>query len=71
MSKRTRIKIDPERCKGCLFCITVCNFKVLALSEKVNKRGMAYVEVVDPEKCRGCGLCAIMCPECCIEITEE
>lgn len=65
------IKIDREICKGCMFCITFCNFGVLSASGKVNRKGNPYVEVSFPGKCKSCGLCAIMCPECCIEIKGE
>ena len=65
------IKINKERCKGCLFCVTFCSFGVISQSGKVNKKGNSYVEVSLPEKCKACGLCAIMCPECCIEIKEN
>lgn len=66
-----RIKVDAEKCKGCLFCVNVCSFKVLAHSGRVNQKGLAYVAVVSADNCKGCGLCAMMCPDCCIELTED
>ncbi|MDD4956997.1 MAG: 4Fe-4S binding protein [Candidatus Omnitrophica bacterium] len=71
MKRRGRVKIDAEKCKGCVLCVDVCPNGVLALSDKVNKKGMQYVVVEHPEKCTGCGLCAIMCPDCGIEIEIE
>lgn len=63
-----KIKINAERCKGCMLCAGFCAFGVIGPSGKLNKKGFSYVAVVSPDKCKGCGLCAIMCPECCIEI---
>ncbi len=66
--KTCNLKIDIERCKGCLLCIEVCPVKILKASEHVNKRGIQYVVLTDPEKCTGCTLCAMMCPDCAITI---
>ena len=69
--KSDKMKIDKEKCKGCMLCVDVCPQHALELSEKVNKRGLGYVVLKFPEKCNQCGLCAIMCPDCAIEIAEE
>ncbi len=71
MGKKILMIIDSERCKGCELCIGVCPQKIIAVSEKVNKKGLRYVELVDAEKCTGCGLCFKMCPDCAIEIREQ
>ena len=68
--KKLKIKIDLEKCKGCMYCIGVCPQKALEASKKVNKRGMQYVVMKAPEKCTGCGLCALVCPDCVIEIVD-
>lgn len=68
MKKKIHLKIDKERCKGCLFCIGVCPQKILEVSKDINERGVQYAVLKDPEKCTGCGMCAIMCPDCAIEI---
>jgi 2-oxoglutarate ferredoxin oxidoreductase subunit delta len=70
-AKSGKIKIDKERCKGCMLCVDVCPQHALELTEKVNKKGQRYVILKFPEKCNRCGLCAIMCPDCAIEITGE
>lgn len=70
-TKKIKIKIDKEKCKGCMFCVDVCPQKVLEVSKEVNKRGQQYVVVKLPEKCTGCGLCYVMCPDCGIKIEEE
>lgn len=65
---KVNLKIDKERCKGCMLCIDVCPQKILKISDDVNKRGTRYIIVTDPGKCTGCGLCVLMCPDCAIEI---
>ncbi len=65
---RSGLKIDKERCKGCLLCVEVCPAGALSISRGVNEKGLRYVELKQPEKCTGCGLCFIMCPDCAIEI---
>jgi len=70
-AKEIKIRIDPERCKGCMFCVMVCPKKVLDKDDKVNERGVQCVIVKAPEECIGCGLCAIMCPDCAIEIEKD
>lgn len=63
------IKIDRERCKGCELCLNVCKKNVIKISEKFNKKGYRFAEVVKEENCTGCANCAIICPEgICIEI---
>lgn len=69
--KKYKLKIDRERCKGCLFCAEACPLKALSISDDVNGRGLKYVVLSSPEKCAKCGLCVVMCPDCAIEIVEE
>ncbi|MBF0217753.1 MAG: 4Fe-4S binding protein [Candidatus Omnitrophica bacterium] len=68
-SHRSGIKLDKERCKGCMLCVEVCQRKVLEPAKGVNKKGMGYVVVAAAGKCSGCGLCVMMCPDCGIEIS--
>ena len=63
-----RIKIDKDKCKGCMLCVVVCPRKLIAPSKKLNKLGMRYAEIVKKEGCTGCTLCAIMCPDVRIEV---
>ncbi len=71
MAKKTvKMRIDSERCKGCVLCVGVCPVKALEVSSEVNERGVQPVILKHPEKCTGCGLCALMCPDCAIEIDE-
>lgn len=62
------IKIEPDVCKSCGYCIKVCPKQVLATTGKVNRFGYKYVEPVHLENCIACGMCAMMCPDGAIEI---
>jgi len=64
------IKFNVEKCKGCEFCVGVCPIENIRMSNKLNKKGYHYAEIVDEEKCTGCGLCFQMCPDLCIEIEK-
>jgi len=63
-----KIKIDREKCKGCLLCISVCPKGLIAEEDGLNKNGARPVRFKDAPECLGCGLCAVICPECCIEV---
>lgn len=74
MTKRPgkiKLKIDAERCKGCMLCIDVCPQNALEIAGQLNKRGVRYVVLKHPEKCTGCGLCMLVCPDCAIESGES
>ncbi len=65
------IKIDKDKCKGCMLCVSVCPRGLITQAEDLNKKGIHYVEYkVRKNKgaCTGCSMCAIMCPEVCIEV---
>ena len=63
------IKINRERCKGCLLCVTVCPKKKIDVSKKSNAMGLFPVEFSDDSKeCTGCAFCALVCPDCAIEV---
>ncbi|MDD5254995.1 MAG: 4Fe-4S binding protein [Candidatus Omnitrophica bacterium] len=65
-----KIKIDKERCKGCLLCIGVCPKGLMVQAKELNRRGVKPAEQkeTDAQSCSGCALCAIICPDCCIEV---
>jgi len=65
---RGKPEINPERCKGCELCISVCPEGILAMSKQFNKQGQSYSECIDPDKCTGCLSCAIICPDSAIQI---
>ncbi len=55
--------IEPERCKGCGFCVAFCPVDVLELSKTFNKKGYHPPRLKDPEGCNGCELCGLFCPD--------
>ncbi len=66
--QKVTIRIDKEKCKGCVLCVEVCPVKSLEIGAKANKKGLRSAAMTDPSKCTGCGLCALVCPDCAIEI---
>ncbi|MBN2060217.1 MAG: 4Fe-4S dicluster domain-containing protein [Deltaproteobacteria bacterium] len=78
MGKRTKkgkITIEREACKGCYLCISVCSKKVIRISDKLNQQGYYPAEFKENEGegkvCSGCSMCAIMCPDVAIEVYRE
>lgn len=65
-----KISVNKEKCKGCMFCISVCPKGKIKKSGKLNSRGINYVEFIDDDQCIGCAMCAVMCPDCCIEVVK-
>jgi 2-oxoglutarate ferredoxin oxidoreductase subunit delta len=63
-----KIRIDKEKCKGCLLCIGVCPKGHIVLGHSLNKKGLRHVEYKGGEDCLGCMMCAQVCPDCCIEV---
>ncbi len=64
----SEVKILPQYCKGCAYCVASCPKKVLAIGESINALGYKYAEAADPEKCTACKICATVCPDSAIEI---
>lgn len=60
---RGEVRIIPERCKGCGFCVEYCPKDVLAMSEDFNQKGYHPPKVVKPEECVNCNLCEMICPD--------
>lgn len=62
---------EPERCKGCGFCVEFCPKDALALStDCFNAKGYAFAELTQPEQCVGCGTCTLYCPDFAIYLTD-
>lgn len=65
------IKINPDFCKGCGFCIHFCPKKVYEHSGKLNKKGYQTTRAARPDDCSECGLCDLYCPEFAIVLEEK
>lgn len=51
--------VDPELCRGCGDCASICDFQAPALVE--TEAGVFAAEI-NPSLCKGCGTCASWCP---------
>jgi 2-oxoglutarate ferredoxin oxidoreductase subunit delta len=58
-----RITVDPDRCKGCGFCVEFCPKGALAMSQEMNAKGYLLPTAIEEGKCLGCGLCEVICPD--------
>ena len=72
-TKKGKITIDRERCKGCYLCIEVCPNDRIEVDDSLNKKGYSPAlfkkNVKEGEAgCVGCGQCALVCPEVAIEV---
>ena len=56
-----RFEINPEKCDGCMACISACAYK--AISGK-----KAHVHVIDAEVCTHCGACVSACTRDAIDV---
>ena len=63
MSKKYRVCITQEECKGCKRCITACPQNLIDIGNELNKQGYFSARVEHPEDCIGCGSCFLQCPE--------
>ncbi|MCX5657454.1 MAG: 4Fe-4S binding protein [Candidatus Omnitrophica bacterium] len=63
-----KIKINRDRCKGCLLCIASCPKGLIKQDKKFNSGGIRTVLFEDSGKCSGCTFCALICPDVCIEV---
>lgn len=64
----SRIVIDPELCKACELCISVCPKECIEQSDTLNRYGVYPMQMRDGAECTGCTLCATMCPDTAIEV---
>ena len=64
------VKVNPDLCKGCSFCIKFCPKQILEMGTERSRKGHFYPVCTDEEKCISCGICASMCPDAAIEISE-
>lgn len=67
-SKKGKIIVNTERCKGCKYCILACPRGCIGISEKFNLSGYFPAKFLNSNNCTGCTMCAVVCPEIAIEI---
>jgi len=65
------VQVDPDYCKGCLLCQSVCPSDGFRLSDHPNASGILPVMFDPTVSCRQCMGCVLMCPDSAIEIYEE
>lgn len=74
-TKKGRIEIDRETCKGCCLCISVCPQENITISKELNQKGYYPAESLDETRevktCLGCAMCATICPDVAIEVYRE
>ncbi len=51
-------EVDPEKCRGCGECATICQFRAPQLVESAPGVFTAHI---NPSLCKGCGTCASWC----------
>ncbi|MCX5711274.1 MAG: 4Fe-4S binding protein [Candidatus Omnitrophica bacterium] len=66
-----KIKINREKCKGCLLCISVCPKQMIKQDSALNKRGVKPVKFEGGAACVACAMCVVICPDGCIEVFKE
>jgi 2-oxoglutarate ferredoxin oxidoreductase subunit delta len=72
-TKKGKITIDRERCKGCHICVEICPNEMIEVDETPNKKGYSPARfkenISKGEKgCIACQQCATVCPEVAIEV---
>lgn len=59
------VKIDPEKCTGCMDCLPACTYGVYEWDQETE------LPVPDHSKCVNCKRCEFECPEDAIAVTEH
>jgi 2-oxoglutarate ferredoxin oxidoreductase subunit delta len=57
------VYVNPNRCKGCGFCIAFCPQDVLQFAAEFTPQGYHPPHLVDLDGCTGCDLCGLYCPD--------
>ena len=75
-TKKGKIAVDRELCKGCHICIEVCPNNRIEVDESLNNKGYSPARpkenVSEGEKgCVGCAMCATVCPAEALSVRAE
>ena len=74
-TKKGRITIDRELCKGCYLCVSVCPNELISVSDELNQKGYYPAEFTgdgnEEKHCIACVMCATICPDIAIEVYRE
>lgn len=62
--------INPENCKECRVCMSVCPKQAISMTDDINTRGYKHI-ALDEKKCVGCGTCYTVCPDAVFTIVEK
>lgn len=66
------VTINPEVCKGCSLCVSVCPKNILELDRTtLNAKGYNPARCTKQEDCIACGFCGIICPDSAITVERE
>ncbi len=68
-TRKGRVEIKVDQCKGCGLCVSVCPKNVLELQmDTINAKGYSPSKAVRMDDCIACGNCAITCPDSVISV---
>lgn len=66
--ERCAIIINPDWCKGCGICVSVCPRDVLVIDQTAWTGSFHPVIVARPHRCTVCRTCELLCPDLAIEV---
>lgn len=69
-NKNFQTEVNPDFCKACGYCESLCPVHVFKPSGKINAHGYNYMEADKSGKCIGCLRCLAICPDFAITVNE-
>ena len=67
-----KLRLNPERCKGCGLCVSNCPKKVLGLEKtRLNKKVYRPITILNITNCIKCGICTLICPDLAILLESD